>query len=83
MIVIDKNGIILAKAIEIYRTNTDTMYNVIKIIDEGYYTANEEEKDSFISYIATQERDEYQIIDIETPDGRPNWKYLNGQFYNL
>jgi hypothetical protein len=73
MIVVNLEGIIMGEAPEIIRVNTQGEENLIKVNvnpneEFGYY------------YIGTDDRDDYSIIDIDTPDPNKQWRYIDGEF---
>jgi hypothetical protein len=73
MIVINLEGVVVGEAPEITRVNAQGEENLIKVNihpeqEYGYF------------YIGTDDRDEYEILDLNTPDSTKVWRYVDGEF---
>lgn len=76
MIVINLEGVVIGEAPEITRVNAQGEQNLIKVNvypdqEYGYF------------YIGTDDRDEYEILDLNTPDSTKVWRYVDGIFEEI
>jgi hypothetical protein len=76
MIVVNLEGLILGEAPEITRVNAQGEENLIKV------NVYPEEEYGFY-YIGTDDRDSYQILDLNTPDPNKYWNYVDGEFIEI
>jgi hypothetical protein len=76
MIVVNKESLVLGEAPEITRVDAQGEENLIKVNihpdqEYGFY------------YIGTDDRDEYLIIDVDSPNPDKQWKYIDGEFEEI
>jgi hypothetical protein len=65
MITIDKNGVVMGVGYDIQVVDEQDEIGLIKIyVDGGYW------------YIGTEDRHEYEIYDVNTPDNQLGWTYI-------
>jgi hypothetical protein len=72
MIVVNNEDVVIGYGESIEIVDAQGEENLIKVtINGGFY------------YIGTDDREFYQIIDIDTPDNTKTWKYIDGQFEEI
>lgn len=73
MIVINLEGLVVGEAPQITRVDAQGEENLIKV------NVHPEQEYGYF-YIGTDDRDEYEILDINTPDSTKVWRYVDGEF---
>jgi len=69
MIVVNNEDLVIGYGESIEIVDAQGEENLIKVtIGGGFY------------YIGTDDRDTYQILNIDTPDNTKQWKYIDGEF---
>jgi hypothetical protein len=73
MIVINLEGVVVGEAPQITRVNAQGEENLIKV------NIHPDQEYAYF-YIGTDDRDEYEILDLNTPDSTKVWRYVDGEF---